>query len=159
MMGLILFLLFMIFLLILLGKGVGNSSKQSYKQSMDNYLKTSISEESKNLIRKRTPSNGINVGEVKANLNDTVCLKNLNSYEIETYLLQEPQIENRAHFLNVYNRSYYHCVKRYDGKLEDNILYTDSPLGKEVLGKSEGEYIELKITQNTIHYKIIEIKR
>lgn len=85
--------------------------------------------------------------------------KESKSHEIETYILKKPQIENRVHFLNICNRTYSIEVKRFDSKLEDNILHTDSPLGKEVLGKSEGEYIELKIIKNTMHYKIIEIKR
>lgn len=95
---------------------------------------------------------------MKVNYNDSVKLKNLDSNSIEVYILQQPQIVYRPLIVNSYNKKRYKEETHYDSKIDDNILYTDSPLGKELLGKSEGDYIEYKVFENIFHYKILEIR-
>jgi len=96
---------------------------------------------------------------MKAKYNDLIRYKNLDSNDFYDYILQQPSTEYRPLFRNSHQRKFYKEVKHYNNNAEDNILYTDSPLGEGTIGKSEGDVIEVKVEGKINYYKIIEIRR
>jgi hypothetical protein len=96
---------------------------------------------------------------MKAKNNDTVRIEDLNSHQIKEYILQQPRTEYRPLFVNSHQRRRYEEITHYDSKVQGDILYTNSPLGKLTIGKSEGDIVEVSVKGNISSYKILEIKR
>ena len=46
-----------------------------------------------------------------------------------------------------------------DGDEDNDIISVESPIGKALLGKSEGETVQIKVPAGTIEYEIIKISR
>lgn len=78
-----------------------------------------------------------NIPKDKIFIGAIVTLKDLDSDEELKYMLVSPEEAN------------------YD----ENKISIQSPIGKGLMGRSQGEEVQVKVPAGTLHYKILKIKR
>lgn len=53
----------------------------------------------------------------------------------------------------------YKLVAQSEADLKSNKISVDSPIGKGLLGKEEGEFAEIKVPNGTLSFEVVEISR